>query len=295
MSERSQEPIMPRDKSAAPLDLVIGVMAFLAALALGAALVANRAAESWRVGLASRITVQILPPENSHSLEAEVDAALRVLRAAPGIAHVEPISEKQTLDLVKPWLGSDPIVAELPLPRLIDAALVPGAPLDIDGLRAQLKAAAPDSVLDDHARWIARLKSLTRAISWSAYGVLALIALATAATVAFATRAGLEAHHKIVEVLHQMGARSGFIARAFQWHYFIAALATGAIGSALAALLFTLARGLEAAGVEPVPFLPPLDLMPSEIGLLVIVPIAAGLIALITAHVSVLAVLRRIY
>ena len=36
--------ILPRDKGAAPLDFVIAVMAFLAALALGASLVADRAA-----------------------------------------------------------------------------------------------------------------------------------------------------------------------------------------------------------------------------------------------------------
>ena len=295
MSEHGQRPIMPRDTSAAPLDLVIGVMAFLAALTLGAALVANRAAESWRVGLTGRVTVQILPSEKSRSIEAETQSALRVLRAAPGIAHANLISEQQTLDLVKPWLGADPMIADLPLPRMIDATITPGAQIDVEGLRAQLKAAAPDSLLDDHSRWIGRLRSFTRAISWSAYGILALIAIAIAATVAFETRAGLEAHHEIVELLHQMGARSGFIARAFQWHYFIAALATGTLGAALAAILFSLARALEAAGIEAVPFLPPLTLAPSEIGLLVVVPLAAGLIALVTAHLSVLAVLRRIY
>ena len=54
--------ILPREAGAAPLDVVIGVMAFLAALALGASLIADRAADSWRAGLAGRLTVQILPP-----------------------------------------------------------------------------------------------------------------------------------------------------------------------------------------------------------------------------------------
>ena len=44
MSDRATY-ILPRDKGAAPLDFVIAVMAFLAALALGASLVATRAAE----------------------------------------------------------------------------------------------------------------------------------------------------------------------------------------------------------------------------------------------------------
>jgi len=287
---------MPRDRGAAPLDVVIAVMAFLAALALGASLIADRAAESWRTGLANRVTVQILPPEKSKaSLDAEVDAALAVLRATPGIAHAERVSDQETLNLVKPWLGSDALIGELPLPRLIDATITPGAAVDIEPLRSRLKAAAPDSALDDHTRWIARLRSLARAIAWSAYAVLLLIAIATASTVAFATRAGLEAHHDIVELLHQMGAHAGFIARAFEWHYFLATLAAAAVGALLAAALFAAAGGLEFAGIEPVPFLPPLALKASEIAWLFAVPAVASLIALLTARLSVLSALRRIY
>ncbi len=39
---------------------------------------------------------------------------------------------------------------------------------------------------------------LADAVRWSAYGILLLIAGATAAAVSFATRAGLEAHHEMV-------------------------------------------------------------------------------------------------
>lgn len=288
--------IMPRDRSAAALDVVIAVMAFLAALALGASLIAERAAVSWSTGLAGRLTVQILPPEKSRAtLEAQIEAALSMLRTTPGIAHASLISEQDTLALVRPWLGADALVGDLPLPRLIDIAITPGARVDIETLRRRLKAAAPDAVLDDHTRWLARLRSLAQGIVWSAYGVLALIALATAATVSFATRAGLEAHHEIVELLHQMGARAGFIARAFEWHYFLAALIAGAIGAALAAALYAASTALEFAGVEAVPFLPPIGLHTSEMLWLVAVPIAASIIALITARLSVLGVLRRIY
>jgi cell division transport system permease protein len=287
--------IMPRDRSAAALDVVIAVMAFLAALALGASLIADRAAASWRTGLAGRITVQILPPQNSRAtLDAQIEAALSVLRSTPGIAHTSLVSEQDTLALVRPWLGADALVGDLPLPRLIDAAVTPGAALDIESLRQRLKAAAPDSVVDDHSRWLARLRGLAQGIVWSAYGVLLLIALATAATVSFATRAGLEAHHEIVALLHQMGARTGFIARAFEWHYFLAALIAGAIGAGAAAALFAASGALESVGVEAVPFLPPIGLHASEMMWLFAVPAAASMIALATARISVLGVLRRI-
>jgi cell division transport system permease protein len=288
--------IMPRDKGAGSLDVVIAVMAFLAALALGASLIAERAAATWRTGLAGRITVQISPPEKSHaSLDQEIEAALSVLRNTPGIAHGGLVSEEDTLAMIKPWLGSDALIADLPIPRLIDAEITPGASLDVTTLRNRLKTAAPDSFLDDHTRWLSRLRSLAEGITWSAYGVLVLIALATAATVSFATRAGLDAHREIVELLHQIGAHSGFIARAFEWHYFVAALIAGAIGAGLAALLYVAGTGAELAGFEAVPFLPPITLHLSELAWLLTVPVAASWIALLTARLSVLGALSRIY
>jgi cell division transport system permease protein len=297
MAERKKS-ILPREKGAAPLDVVIAVMAFLAALALGASLIAERTALGWRAGLSDRLTIQVLPPAQAASgrgLEEEVDAALAVLRATPGIAHAAPLSQDQTLALLQPWLGQDSLVAELPLPRLIDATITPGASVDLATLGAQLKQAAPESLLDDHARWISRLKSLADAITWSAYGILLLIAIATAAAVSFATRAGLEARHEMVELLHQMGAHSNFIARAFERYYFFSALGAAAVGAILAAILFLAAGGLEFAGIEAVPFLPPLALKLKEVPWLLAVPAVSSLIALVTARLSVLAVLREIY
>ena len=82
--------ILPREKGAAPLDIVIAVMAFLAALALGASLLADRAALGWREGLAGKLTVQILPPERGAAMPAladETSAVLSVLRNTDGIVH----------------------------------------------------------------------------------------------------------------------------------------------------------------------------------------------------------------
>lgn len=290
--------LLPREKGAAPLDIVIAVMAFLAALALGASLVSERASIGWRAGLADRLTVQILVPQNGDvnaTMARETDAALGVLRATQGIAHAAPLSDAQMQDLVEPWLGKGALVEELPLPRLIDAAIVPGAAVDIPALTARLKRAAPDAQLDDHGRWIARLKGLADTILWSAYGILVLIAVATASIVAFATRAGLEAHHEMVQLLHQMGAHALFIARAFERHYALAALGASAAGTAVAALLYGAAGGLEFAGLEPVPFLPPMALQLNEYVWLVAVPVIATAISWITARLSVLAVVRDIY
>lgn len=298
MSERPGTYILPRDKGAAPLDFVIGVMAFLAALALGASLIADRAAMGWQAGLADRLTIQVLPPadgEVNDILTRETGAALAVLRAEPGIAHAALLSDREISDLVAPWIGKDAVLAELPLPRLIDATVTPGATVDIPDLAARLRQAAPHAVLDDHRSWIARLAGLADAVRYSAYGILLLIAGATAAAVSFATRAGLDAHHEMVALLHQMGAMPSFIARAVEWHYFISALMAAFVGAALAAGLFLAAGGLEFVGIEAVPFLPPLALKLPELPWLLAVPAGAGIIAWATARLSVLAVVRDIY
>ena len=290
--------ILPREKGAAPLDIVIAVMAFLAALALGASLVANRTAESWRAGLSGRITVQILPPDKGSpepALTRETQTALSILNATQGIVHAAVLSDDDTAKLVEPWLGKGTLVAGLPLPRLIDARILPGARVDIPALRKKIKTAIPDAALDDHSHWIGRLRELAGTVTWSAYGILALIALATAATAAFATRAGLLAHHEIVELLHQMGAHSGFIARSFDRYYLAATFAASLAGAGLAALFFLMAGSLEYVGLEPVPFLPPLALHARELAWLSAIPLGASLIAWITARLSVLAALREIY
>jgi cell division transport system permease protein len=292
-----KRPIMPNTKGTAPLDVVITVMAFLAALALGASLITQRAAVSWSQGLLGKITVQVMPPDQGPprgGMDSEIDAVLGVLRSTPGIVHATPLSEDEQFKLVKPWLGADSLVTDLPLPQLIDADIAPGSQIDVQSLEQRLKAVAPHAILDDHSRWIDRLRDLARTLVWSAYGVLFLIAVATAATVSFATRAGLDAHREMVALLHQMGAQSSFISRAFEWHYFRAALAAAGGGAAVAALAFLAAGGLESAGIEPVPFLPPLALQPIELLWLLMVPAAAGLIALVTARLSVLAALRSI-
>ena len=292
--ERARGLILPREQGAVSLDLVIGVMAFLAALAMGGVLIANRSAETWQAGLAGRLTVQILP-QGDAAPQGEVAAAVQVLRDTPGVIYAAALSDEANLALVEPWLGRDAVVASLPFPRLIDVQLAPGATPDVSALQMRLKTAAPHAVLDDHGRWIDRLKRTASSVVFSALAILALIAVGTAATVAFATRAGLAAHREIVQLLHLMGAQDRFIARAFEWHYFVAALVAGTSGAALAGAVFLGAGGLDEFGLSSVSFLPPLGLSFRELLWLVLIPLAAAIIAWGTARASVMAALHQLY
>ena len=77
---------------------------------------------------------------------------------------------------------------------------------------------------------------------WSAgIGVLVLVLAATVLSVTFATRGAMATNRPIVEVLHFIGAKSGFIAGQFQRHFLLLGLKGGVIGGGAAMLLFALA------------------------------------------------------
>ena len=66
-------------------------------------LIADRAAQGWQSGLAAKLTVQILPPDSADArpgLDAQIQAALDILNAAPGVAHAALISDTDTAALV---------------------------------------------------------------------------------------------------------------------------------------------------------------------------------------------------
>ena len=137
---RQKARILPREKGAAPLDLVIAVMAFLAAIALGAALARQPhgrklAGRAWPDASRCR-SCRPTPARRSRRSSARPTPRSPFCNATPGIVHAAPLSQAEALKLVEPWLGKGALVADLPLPRLIDAAVLPGARVDIAGLAA---------------------------------------------------------------------------------------------------------------------------------------------------------------
>jgi cell division transport system permease protein len=72
-------------------------------------------------------------------------------------------------------------------------------------------------------------------------GILILVLVATVLSVAFATRGAVATNRPIVEVLHFIGAKDGFIASQFQSHFLMLGLEGGGLGGGAALILLTLA------------------------------------------------------
>jgi cell division transport system permease protein len=287
---------LDRDGSGRFLPWIVALMVYLASLALAGTLVVRDAVMRWDRGLTGTLTVE-LPAASSGRDDGAIEGALKVLRGTAGVTRADAFDAKRTAALLEPWLGTAIDATDLPLPRLIDVQIEPRAGVDLAALRERLAAAVPGAQLDDHGRWLNRVLRTALAIEIVAGMIVALVGLAAVLAVIFATRTGLAVHHGIVEVLHLIGARDGYIARQFERHALRLGIKGGLAGLALAVLtLVGIAAAATQVGAldEAMRVLPALSAPAIEWVLLLLLPIAAGLVAMLTARITVLRALKRL-
>jgi cell division transport system permease protein len=271
------------------LPWALAVMVFLAALALAGALALGGSIEGWRRGVSAKLTVQIAD-RPGQPMQPRVDAAIALLRGVPGVQSAQALPRAAVEALLQPWLGRDALEADLPLPGLIDVTLADNAALSVDALSARLQSAVPGARIDDPKPWLDRLVQLGRLLQSLGGGIVLLVGLALAAMVIFATRAGLAARRDTIELLHLIGAEDGYIAKQFQRHVARQAVQGGVAGVVLA-ITILLAIQLLAGGVGA-GLLPGLALAWWHWLALLALPLAALLLAIFTARLTVLGALR---
>lgn len=280
------------DASSRLLPGIVGIMIFLAVLATAAALLVGGAARHWQRSLTGAATVQILPPPEGASpevLSQRVAAAVALLQNTPGVQRAQPLEDSAAADLLTPWLGDIAMTGSLPLPRLIDVSFQPGL-VDVDLLRGKLMA-VPGASLDDHVQWAAGLRAAARMGTLGSIGLLLIIGGGTVLTVVFATRSALIIQRDVIEVLHLIGARDGYIAAGLARQAVIRTLVGGGTGGGLALLLLA---GLTFAGLPGgIGLLEAGGLGPFDWAVLVLVPVLAAVLAGVTAQITAMRVLTR--
>jgi len=238
---RFDTPLVPRNSiSGRALIAVVAIMTFLASLTTGAVILVAGAASEWQADVAREVTIQIIPA-SGRDLDAAADKAAAAARAFPGIGDVRVYSKAESSKLLEPWLGSGLTLDELPMPRLIVVKIARGAAPDIPQLRRMLAEQVPGATLDDHRGWIDRMRAMAGTAVAAGIAILLLVIAATMLSVTFATRGAMATNKPVIEVLHFVGAKNGFIAGRFQRHFLLLGLRGGAIGGGVAIVLFALA------------------------------------------------------
>jgi len=241
---RFETPLVPRNSiSGRALIAVVAIMTFLASITTGGVILIGNAASEWQSDVAREVTIQVTPAPG-RDVDAAVERAAAAARAFPGIGGVRPYSKEESTKLLEPWLGNGLSLAALPVPRLIVVKIATGAAPDIPQLRRILAEQVPGATLDDHRGWIDRMRAMAGTAVAAGVGILLLMIAATVLSVTFATRAAMATNKPVIEVLHFVGAKNGFIASHFQHHFLLLGLQGGAIGGGIAIVLFALAGAI---------------------------------------------------
>jgi cell division transport system permease protein len=282
-----------RDGTARILPWLIAPPVYLATIAIAFMLALNGAIAEWDRGIVGTMTVELAP----NATEGTVSAIVKMLRATPGIASAAALDRVAEGKLLAPYLGTAVAPEELDLPRLIDVRVAAGAALDVATLKARLAAAAPGAVIDDHQQWLDRLFALALSVEGAGLAIVAMVGAASVLTVILTTRAGLAVHRDVIELLHMMGARDGYIARQFEREALRLGFAGGIGGLALAAVtIWALDHAAEAVDTfgNEAALLPDLHLLAWHWGALALLPVLAALAAMVTARLTVLRALARL-
>jgi cell division transport system permease protein len=266
-----------------PTPWVIAIMTFVTLVVAAAGLALANAARVVEAGAAARYSIQI--PDGGRTVAAAATAA----QATPGVSKVAIVPEAEVRATLDRWLGLDIASgAALPLPGLVDLQLAPG--VDLRALEARVRAASPGARVLSYREQLGPVLGTLRALQWLATSLVALMILATAASVVLATRAAFDGNRGTVDVMHGIGATDEQLAVLFQRRIAIDALGGGLAGAVAAGavlLLVANAPGGLLGDLTGAPALRPVDLV-----LLALVPLGAGILATLVARYTLLRALR---
>ncbi len=290
LTSQSKTVIPSTSAAGRPLYAVVAIMCYLASLALGLTLSVRQMANDYAKDLSGAVTVQIKPSDVSEP-DQQMERVLDVLNATAGLYDITPLSAADSASLVEPYIGRGNLPPDVALPQIVDVRLDDSVVPDLESLGEKLSREVPGATLNDHSRWKSRLLAFSISLQAMSLAALVLILFAAIAIVAFATRAAMAANQDIVEVLHLTGAQDKFIAAEFQGHFVRLGLWAGLTGAICAGLTLAFA-GQMVIGSDY--FIPGLSLGLYAYGALIFVPLISALVAMITARVTALSVVRRI-
>lgn len=299
-STRRTSQIMPDSGvSGRTLTIVMTIMCYLACVALGALIIINKSIDNWTSDISGQVTVQIRPV-SGFDVEAEIAKAVTIIEATDGVSDVNILGADEARALLEPWLGAGEILEELPIPRLIEVTIDRQAPPDLSALADKLKTSVEGASLDTHQRWQDQLVRAAGTLRVIGYSVLVLISATTVAIIVFATRSAMYSNRQIVEVLHLVGARDNFIAVQVQRHFLRLGLKGGLIGALVGAISFTAVNMLATDGTSGLA--QNIDAIASgtynfsiaNYLLLLLIPLVATLISLITARLAIMRILSGV-
>jgi len=287
---RAAARLLPPTRLTGPIPWVIAILIALVVIAAAGGLALSNLAHSASAGLSRAVSVQVIEP-NPDLRAARGAAAVRVLTGIDGVAAVRQVPDAELTAMLEPWLGEGATSGDVPIPALIDVELRNGAgPAQIDRIRKTLAAKVPGARVDAQGDFLRPVQDALRALQYLAFGLIALVALATAAAVWLSARNAFAAARDTVEIMHLLGASQRQIASVFLRDVLreaaFGALIGGLAGAGAVWLLGQQFAALDSGMVSGG------GLMWTDWLVIAAIPLAGVILALATARVTIALALR---
>ncbi len=218
-------PVPPRGRAAArllpparltgPIPWVIAILIALVVIAAAGGLALGNLSAAASAGLARAVSVQVIEP-NPDLRPARSAEAVKVLTGLEGVTAVRAVPDAELVAMLEPWLGAGATSGDVPIPALIDVELADKAgPAEVKRIEAALAARVPGARVDAQGDFLRPVGDALAALRWLALGLVALVALATAAAVWLAARNAFAGARDTVEIMHLLGASERQITAVF--------------------------------------------------------------------------------
>ncbi len=218
------------------------------------------------------------------------------LKQTAGVEEVKTLSQDDMQQLLKPWLGTDFSLADLPVPEILEVKTDvknSATVVDIAALRATLAKLDAGIHVEDRGPWVAHMVKAVGLLQGLVLLVAALLMLCVLGMIILVARTNLRLHFKTVSLLHMFGATDEYILRQFQWNNAWLA-ARGAITGVLAAsFVFVTAVIVTARWDSPV--VPHVSLSAWHVAMFLLLPIFTAMIALLATRITVQKMLEHMH
>ena len=274
--------LIPANGIKGPVPLLIAIMTFVMVVVAAAGLALANTATVVKAGVENRYSIQIADGA------ARAAPAIAAARSAPQVSRAEQVPPEDLRRTLERWLGPAGAKADLPLPVIIDVDLRAGA--DASAVAERIERAVPGAQFVAHRTSLAPLLEALRGLTLLAFGLVVLIALASAAAIVLAARGALDTHRATIEVMHGIGATDDQVARLFLRQIAIDALLGGIGGAAVAGLILATILG-GASFTSSLAGAPPLGW--GDAAILGLMPLAVALLATLVARGALIRALRE--
>ncbi len=218
------------------------------------------------------------------------------LTQTAGVEGITVIGQTQMEGLLKPWLGEDFSLADLPVPVILDvktAVKDDETTVDLAALRATLSKIDTNIRIEDRGPWVGHMVKAVALLQGLVVVVALLLLLCVLGMIVLVARTNLRLHFKTVSLLHMFGATDEYILRQFQWNNAWLTARGAFFGVVFAAGIFVTAVILAARWDSPV--IPHISISAMHVVMFIILPIFTAMIALVATRLTVQSMLENMH